>query len=563
MRIRKLGAAFAAALATVVVIPRAAAAEGADLAAITKRGELLYLANCMMCHGPAGLGIKGTYPPLAASDWLAANRRDAIRAVVAGLKGEITVNGEVYSGQMPAIILDDAQVADTMTFVLNAWGNPGGRVTPDEVREVRAKTRFPKFEALKAAGDFRPLPPPPEGFTLGELGRLPDFATRLASDGQGGPLYVLGETGDVWRFDVTAGNFKPIIRPKDYPGMKPDGLQTLGMTLDPQGRLWITVNQRVDAKPYVLNEVGIFRTSGFDADGDPIAPQPWFRTNYPYGIGPYNHGLSDIRFGPDGLLYVSSGSRTDSGEPGGMPNFGRMGELDITAVVWRMDPAATEPKIEVIARGIRNAYSLGWDGAGNLFTISNGPDAHAAEEMDFVVPPSPGEPPRHHGFPYQYADAPAERKWYPHTPDAPAGLAFALPVVNLGPAALVGGRPTSTFSPHSSPAGLVWLGRDWPASVRDSFLIGRFGNFIRGVDEPDTGFDVLLARMERRADGSWAARMTTFLAPLGRPIDLHLAGRGRIYVLEYTRATDFTSQLGRLPGRILELRATPPASSAR
>ena len=39
------------------------------------------------------------------------------------------------------------------------------------------------------------------------------------------------------------------------------------------------------------------------------------------------------------------------------------------------------------------------------------------------------------------------------------------------------------------------------------------------------------------------------------PLDVHLAGKGRIYVLEYTRPTDFKSQVGWLPGRILLVEA--------
>jgi glucose/arabinose dehydrogenase len=347
---------------------------------------------------------------------------------------------------------------------------------------------------------------------------------------------------------------KQIIWPKDFAGLKPVNFQTLGMMRDEQGRLWITVNQRVATRPLEMNEVTIFRTSGFDLEGEPIAPRPWFQTRYPWGIGPYNHGISDIRLGADGMLYVSSGSRTDSGEPGVSPHLGKMGEVDTTAALWRLDPNAAKPEVEVIARGIRNAYSFGWDGAGNLFTLSNGPDAHAPEEMDFIVPPQPGEDPRHHGFPYQFGDAPADRKWYSHTPPAPAGVKFVHPVVNLGPAGLMGDKPTSTFNAHSSPAGIVWLGEDWPESVRHGFLIGRLGSFLAGpAPGEEHGFDVLHVRMERRPDGSWAARTTTFLAPLARPLDLHIADKGRILILEYTRPTSLKGGAGWLPGRILEL----------
>jgi mono/diheme cytochrome c family protein len=527
-----------------------------DLAAAMERGQALFAANCALCHGATGDGVTTVYPPLAKSDWLAAHRSGAIRAVVNGLKEDVTVNGRVFRGQMPPVMLDDAQTADVLTFVVNSWGNTGGRVTADNVAAVRATADFKTFEKLKEAADFRPLPAAPAGFELRELLRLPDFATRLASDGKGGKFYILGVTGGVWRFDPKSGNLKQIIWPPDYAGRKPVPFQTLGFVRDAQGRLWITLNQRVEAQPITLNECAIYRTSAFDAEGDPIAPQPWFETSYPWGIGPYNHGLSDIRFGADGLLYVSSGSRTDAGETGGLPHLGKMGEVDITAAMWRLDPKSSSPKIEIITRGIRNAYSFNWDGAGNLFTVSNGPDAHAPEEMDFIVPPKPGEPPRHHGFPYQFGDAPADKKWYEHTPvpPPPAGITFVLPVLNLGPAGIMDGLPTGTFNAHTSPTGLTWLGADWPAALRNSFLVARIGSFLAGpAPDEEHGFDVLQMKMERRADGRWTAHTTSFLAPLGRPIDIHIAEPGRLYVMEYTRQTELRSRIGWLPGRILEL----------
>ncbi|MDP3068941.1 MAG: c-type cytochrome [Opitutaceae bacterium] len=536
--------------------PIAAADATSDLAAVMGRGQPLYLAHCSLCHGATGDGVTTIYPPLAKSDWLAAHRSGAIRAIVAGLNEPITVNGRVFHGQMPPVMLDDMQAADVMTYVVNSWGNTGGRVTADNVMAVRATANFKTFEALKAAADFRPLPAAPEGFALRELVRLPDFGVRLASDGKGGKFYILGQAGAVWRFDPASGNLKQIIWPKDYTGVKPGDFQTLGFMRDDTGRLWITVNQRVTADPLVMNECGLYRTTGFDEEGDPIAPKAWFQTSYPWGIGPYNHGLSDIRFGRDGMLYVSSGSRTDAGETGVFSHLGKMGEVDITAVLWRMDPKSSAPKIDIIARGIRNAYSFNWDGDGNLFTVSNGPDAHAPEEMDFIVPPRPGEAPRHHGFPYQMGDAPADTKWYQHTmvPPPPANPNYVLPVLNLGPAGITDGKPTSTFNPHTSPTGLMWLGTAWPASVRNGFLVARIGSFLMGPGpDEEHGFDVLHMKMERRADGRWTARTTNFLAPLGRPIDVHIAGPGKLYVLEYTRQTELKSRIGWLPGRILEL----------
>ena len=532
------------------------AADAAADTATLQRGRLLYLAHCSMCHQVTGSGVPGTYPPLAASDFLREHRQDSLMALLEGLDKPITVNGRAYQGRMPAVVLNDTQVAEVTTFVLNSWNNPGGIVTADEVRTLRARSRFPTVEALAAANAYKPLPAAPDGFTLSEVVRLPEFATRLAGDGHGGPVYVLGQEGSVWRIDATGKKLVQILRPTDYPQVQPGGFGTLGMTLDAERRLWITMNQRVDASPWVSNVVSIYRTSPLSASATSAPLQLWFRAQYPYGIGPYNHGISDIRLGPDGMLYVSSGSRTDGGEAGTDRSLGPMGEVDLTASIWRMDPKAAEPRIEVVARGIRNAYSLAWDANGTLFTVSNGPDAHAGEEMDVILPPAPGAAPRHHGFPYQLGSAPAGRKWYPHMPDAPPGLGFVLPVANLGPDGWSGDKPGSTFDPHSSPAGLAWLGNSFPERVRNAFVVGRFGNLISTGADRDAGFDLLLVRPHRQPDGTWNATVHTLLSPLARPLDVAVVAPGKLYVLEYTRPLNFRDQVGWLPGRILELAAT-------
>ncbi|MSU35373.1 MAG: c-type cytochrome [Pedosphaera sp.] len=553
--IRRPGA-FLAALFLIATAATFVSAEETNAARL-RRGQILYIANCSLCHQLTGRGAAESYPPLAGSDYLKDHRTNSILAIVQGMSGRITVNGRSFDNQMPAAVLDDSSVADVLTFVYNSWGNPGGDFSTEEVRQVRSRSTFKTYEDLVKANEYPPIPRAPEGFQIRELARLKDFATRIASDGQGRRLYLLSPNGHVSRLDIASRALTNLFRADDYIDASRGSPSTLGMALDPQGRLWITCNQRNEAvRPFQTNEVTIFWTSGTSAQGDPIKPVPWFRTSYPWGIGPYNHGVSHLTFGRDGLLYVSSGSRTDGGEAGNDDRLGAMGETSITAALWRFNPKSTTPEIEVIARGIRNAWSFAWDGDGQLFTVSNGPDQHAGEEMDWV---RPGKN-LHHGFPFQFEDWPIGRKAYPHTPEAPPNLQFAHPVVNLGPDGWFSGKAGHTFHPHSSPAGMVWLDGSWPESVRNSFLIGRFGNLIKAVEDRDVGFDVLSARMEKTITGDFAAHTHRFLAPLGRPIDIHMAG-GRIYILEYTRPTTFKDQRGWLPGRVLEL--TPSRAAAK
>lgn len=521
----------------------ASAAQDADLKARIRRGQVLYIAQCSMCHQVTGQGVPGVYPPLAKADFLRGHPERAIRAIVEGLSGKITVNGREYDGRMPAAVLNDQQAADVLTYVHQAWGNTPRVVTADEVQAVRAKSAFPTFEALVKANEFAPLPKPPEGLAVREVARLPDFGTRLASDGRGRVLYVLGQAGAVWRLEVATGQLRQILKAADYMDVSRGEPSTLGFTLDAQQRLWLVTNQRVEGRPFITNEVVILRSAA-PITAEPVKLTPWFRTAYPFGIGPYNHGVSQIGFGPDGMLYLASGSRTDGGEAGTDPRYYTGGETDLTACLWRLDPNAETPRLEAFAHGLRNAYAFAWDDQRRLFTVSNGPDADAPEEMDFI------EPGRHYGFPYQFADW--KKKAYPHTPDAPPGLAFTPPVMNFGPDA--GGAPDApigTFDPHSSPAGMAWLGDDWPEPWRGTFLVSRFGILL--ARPQDTGFDVVSVKLRKVATGASEAEVRTVLAPLGRPIDVHLAPGGRAFILEYTRPTNFKDQAGWLPGRVIEL----------
>jgi len=103
------------------------------------KGEQLFLANCAACHQATGLGVPGAFPPLAKSPWVAGAEERLIKAILAGLAGEIEVNGQKYNGNMPNIGagLKDAQVAHIATYVRQAWGNQAGPVMDSKVAEVR------------------------------------------------------------------------------------------------------------------------------------------------------------------------------------------------------------------------------------------------------------------------------------------------------------------------------------------------------------------------------------------------------------------------------------------
>lgn len=509
-----------------------------------ERGKVIYDTMCLMCHQAGGAGVPPIFPPLAKSDWLMKDRARAVRVIAEGLEGEISVNGTAYKGKMPAQMLDDGQVADVLTFITNSWGNKAEAFTLEEVAAARAESKYPTYEKLVRASSYQPLAEPPAGWKVEEVARLDEFPTRLARPAEDGSVLVLMKLGNVFR--LSGKTLVPWLPSKRYLGEDAEHVMAAGITIGPEKRLWITTNNRVTGSDGIFyNDVNIWRSKAAISEDAPEMGS-WFSVRIPYGVGPFNHGVSHIAFGPDGAMYVSSGSRTDSGEEGAIPEIAKVGETDLTACIWRFDSGFSGEKAEgmphILARGIRNPYGFAWDDSGNLLTAANGPDAHLAEEMDMIVEG------KHYGFPYQFANHPASEKFYEHTPAAPEGLEFTPSVENMGPD---GGQGFATFTPHSCPGGMIWCGEKYPEPLKNRFLVTRFGNLIQVTE--DTGFDVLTVKPSKTEDGRWQAEVHTVLEGMGRPLDVLARGDGSILILEYTRATDLKSGLGQLPGRILAL----------
>ncbi|MBB6462116.1 c-type cytochrome [Flammeovirga kamogawensis] len=104
-----------------------------------KRGQGVYMINCMHCHMSDGQGIEPSVPPLAGIKYLVENKSQAIRQVLHGLEDPIEINGVTYDkGSMPEQgALSDEDAADVLNYIRNSWGNKAEIITPHEVAMER------------------------------------------------------------------------------------------------------------------------------------------------------------------------------------------------------------------------------------------------------------------------------------------------------------------------------------------------------------------------------------------------------------------------------------------
>ena len=105
-----------------------------------KAGQNVYSEKCSSCHGTAGGGTPGAFPPLAGNDFVTGDAKQVILTVLNGKTGPITVNGTAYNGTMPPwkSSLSDTQIADVLTYIRSALGNNhGSSVKPSDVKTLR------------------------------------------------------------------------------------------------------------------------------------------------------------------------------------------------------------------------------------------------------------------------------------------------------------------------------------------------------------------------------------------------------------------------------------------
>jgi mono/diheme cytochrome c family protein len=93
-------------------------------------GQAQYAATCSACHQPTGKGIKGAFPALAGDPFVLGDPQAVVDKVLNGKGGMPAWKGE----------LDDAKVAQVVSYIRSAWGNSASPVTAAMVAAERAKS---------------------------------------------------------------------------------------------------------------------------------------------------------------------------------------------------------------------------------------------------------------------------------------------------------------------------------------------------------------------------------------------------------------------------------------
>ncbi len=102
-------------------------------------GEQIYSTTCSHCHGVAGLGTPGRVPALNANKALLADPERGIRKILISQSPAARQHG-MEVRDLVAVVghLDSTDIANVMTYVVNAWGNCAGPVSVKRVDRARA-----------------------------------------------------------------------------------------------------------------------------------------------------------------------------------------------------------------------------------------------------------------------------------------------------------------------------------------------------------------------------------------------------------------------------------------
>lgn len=106
---------------------------------VLRQGELLYGIHCATCHLPTGLGAAETGPAMAGNPVVqAADPASLVNSILHGPElPHIPLPAQRPHMEAYAVSLSDEEVAALSSYLRNAWGNRGGRVTAKQVAAQR------------------------------------------------------------------------------------------------------------------------------------------------------------------------------------------------------------------------------------------------------------------------------------------------------------------------------------------------------------------------------------------------------------------------------------------
>jgi nitrite reductase (NO-forming) / hydroxylamine reductase len=138
-------------------------------------GHARYIETCARCHQPDGAGLPGLYPPLKNAPHLWVDRSRAIRAVLSGRTGPLESADRHFDHNMPNHgHLANEVIAETLSFLQDAWGPGGPAFTAEDVSSVRLAVLAEGNRGHGTPEDLDTLP--------GPLASM-DAARQVTSDG--------------------------------------------------------------------------------------------------------------------------------------------------------------------------------------------------------------------------------------------------------------------------------------------------------------------------------------------------------------------------------------------
>ncbi len=408
--------------------------------------------------------------------------------------------------------------------------------------------------------------------TVKQLATVQNSSVRIKRDPASGNLYILQNNGDIRRVNFAQDSsvtFTLVYTAADHGLSAP-----LGMAFGKDGTIYLAGNEISDSNSSYATAV--FAKGVPDTPGSENRTWSFIAKSVEYTFGHvYNHKTNAIAVDPDGkYIYVNNGACTDHGEI-------REGhrEVGLTSIILKLPADSNNILLKndrewlrsngyLMAEGIRNTFGLAYSGNGDLFGVENSDDRDDPDEMNWI------REGLYYGFPWRIGGdiTPQQFPGYdPHTdpllspfawgggngmlyqtysndstyPPPPDSVAFTEPISSIGPDAdkfrdtVTGdikdagdlGDTVKTFSPHSSPDGIVF--------DKDSSLAGdlKGGAFVVRINSGgllaalgDTGNDLLHVALTKVND-NYTAKITQLVKGFISPLGIELVGN-KLFVME-------------------------------